>query len=459
MSQSLKIFPYKNNGLVDVKNNRLVNLATPVDDNDAVTKVYVDSALVGANDPEALKSYALVADNQADITYPSQRSAEYTCVKVNTETITTSSVLPLGSGTNANIYDQYLHNGKLYVCGRFTTVDGISSPKIAIWDLATESWSSIGAPSTSFNIGKILVDANDNVYAADTLDMFNFSGNPRLHKYDASTETWSTLTFPTGFSSQPPRSSHIDSNGHVYLVLNNNSNIKYLYKYDGSSFSLVADFSSISSYQYMNVTNIDSTGTIYIGGNFGLRKLNGSTWEPVGDRYISGVEITNILFDANNYVYVSGYNQNVSYYNGSTWTSLGSGVEGGDTDNNSIAFDENGNIFTLSNYGSYVYKWTASTQTWSTYHYDASHNYDKCVYYNGLLYVTGNIPGYIGAVTSSTNTTSKMITLNAPSGYAFVDVNNNSYAPTSVTFYAVGNYFKVLYSVDDDTYYTVNNTL
>jgi hypothetical protein len=453
MSQSLKIFPYKNNGLINVKNNRLANLVAPINTNDVVTKAYVDSALVGANDPEALKAYALIANNQT-VTHSSERSAEYTCVKVNSTTTSSFGLTFLGDGTNAvdsgvagDIRTMYARNGKVYFGGTFTN-------KFAVYDIMNQTWSTLGS-SFGGTVTRILVDSNNNVYVL---------GGGNFNKYTAATSTWSIISYPTFIT--PIGTSYsftMDSNDLIYVpMISSFGGIKTLYTYNGSTWTNIANLSGsgASVYSYTpDVISVDTDGTIYIAGSFGLRKRDGSSWVTVGDQFTtSDGSITNIMFNANHDVYIGSntLNTDIQYYNGSTWSTINFPDTISNIGVNSMAYNADGNIFITKE--SNVYLLDVSTNEISTYYNDANESYDYCVFIDEFLYIGGNfIDGadvrHAARLGTTSNTTYKIVIVQPPSTYSFVDLNNNSTTYSNVTFTTVGEKWTIYYSTADDTYY------
>jgi hypothetical protein len=483
MSQSLKIFPYKNNGLVDVKNNRLVNLATPVDDNDAVTKGYVDTALTGANDPEALKTYALVTDDQT-IVHPSERSAEYKCAKVNTGyvdptyTPTALSGGLSGGTSDGRIYAFAQYNGFIYVGGSFLTATNspstsISSRYLAIWNPSTQEWSAFPSDPL-YEVYRMAIDSQGNVYT------INFSG--RISKWTASTNTWSTILndstkLSLGYAIV------VDSNDDVYVGGSNASSAAILKKYISSTntwVDLESNIGSTASSSIWFIVQSPVNNDLYVGkvafSSSTVYRYNtsSSTWSQIVG--LNASSLGGMVIDSTGLLYVSG-NTYVTRYNSTTDTTTsltysnqympdGSQILGTFANAKRLVVDSEDNVYLSSGGSAYIMKLNHGTTVF--YGIRVIRN-DALFVYNDILYFGSdlNTPntyyptiGNLGKMESITTTVFNMTTiLQAPSSYSFVDMNDNTNTLSNITFTTVGDTFKVLYSPYDDTYYIVENTV
>ncbi|MCX8080260.1 MAG: T9SS type A sorting domain-containing protein [Bacteroidia bacterium] len=108
----------------------------------------------------------------------------------------------MGSGvgpSNHLLYGIDLYGNKVIVCGAFSTAGGNNIRNIAMYDLSTNTWTSVGSP-TAFPINSIVYDVKvvgNQLIAVGNFQSVNSLTVNGIAKYDFSTNTWTSVG--TGF--------------------------------------------------------------------------------------------------------------------------------------------------------------------------------------------------------------------------------------------------------------------
>lgn len=89
--------------------------------------------------------------------------------------------ITLNNGVNGTVHALLIHNNKLYVGGEFTEADGITANHVAVYDLTTNQWQSIGSLDSTVRVFAVY---NNEIYAGG-----DFTG--LVSKWDGS--TWQNI--------------------------------------------------------------------------------------------------------------------------------------------------------------------------------------------------------------------------------------------------------------------------
>ena len=111
-----------------------------------------------------------------------------------------SSWSALGSGIGSGLYTDIVFstivdnsNNLLYVAGSFNTAGGITANNIAVWNLNSSTWSSIGTGSNG-RINSLALDNNNNLYVGGLFTNIGGVSANYIAKWDGS--SWSSLSSP-----------------------------------------------------------------------------------------------------------------------------------------------------------------------------------------------------------------------------------------------------------------------
>jgi hypothetical protein len=107
----------------------------------------------------------------------------------------TNSWSRLGDGMNSNVNALAAHDGKVYVGGWFTTAGGFTANRVAVWDIATQTWASLGTGSANGVGGTVtaLTAHAGKVYVGGGFTTAGGSTANRVAVWDIATQTWSSL--------------------------------------------------------------------------------------------------------------------------------------------------------------------------------------------------------------------------------------------------------------------------
>ncbi len=270
---------------------------------------------------------------------------------------TGSAWTTLGGGTNDQVLDLAITASSLYVGGFFTTVNGgaLTVNHVAMIDILTSGWSTLGSGLTGSWAGAIAIDGNDNVYVTGAFTQAGGSPANNVAMWDGT--TWSILKNPTGLTDG------LDSDGFSLAI--NGSDV-----YIGGRFSLAEGTYAASSLVRWNALDQQfyspgnsvngpvyalaiSGSEVYVGGDFtsaggltarSIARWNSAnnTWYPVSPDQLSGCNgtcpgpVVSAIAVNESDVYVGGnftnaggiVVNNIARLNGTTWSAMSGGVTG-----------------------------------------------------------------------------------------------------------------------------------
>lgn len=261
---------------------------------------------------------------------------------------------------------------QLYVGGGFLDVDGKTDLKnLARFNLRTEAWEQVpGIDSNHNNFVRALHRANDGTLLIGG-DFTSIGGAvvQKIARFDQATNTWSSLFDPTaGDNASGPLG------GGVYSITSFGDHIYiggFIFNHDNPAWRYVRSYNTATS-RWSNVGEglndrvsslvADGSGMIYAGGGFtmsreaevkGVARWNGSVWEEVGGGVVGDVRAIALAPDGTLYVggqFTSAGGQpasNVASWNGATWNMLDGGIEGGGAVNGvyGMSIDASGRVY------------------------------------------------------------------------------------------------------------------
>lgn len=229
--------------------------------------------------------------------------------------------LPVGGGANNPISCLFTDtvNNKLYAGGYFSSMGGVSTDAIAVWDGI--KWDSIGS---GLDIVRSITIFNNELYAG---------GSSGVNRWDG--QTWIKLS---------------NNYGDVY----SDGTSLYAFGWFDSIGGIAA--SKIAKYNGISWSAIDTTtwyggsiadvslykNKLYIGGNFNNRNgtiqrlamFNGSQWEQVDNGIQGSIAVVNCFKIMNNILYLGGLfskaqgnpGNSIAGWNGSNWIDMGDGI-------------------------------------------------------------------------------------------------------------------------------------
>lgn len=243
-------------------------------------------------------------------------------------------------------------SGVVYVGGYFTSAGGISANSIAKWDPSTSTWSSLGSGlQYSASLGycyALQLDGDGNLYVGG---WFNTAGGLSAYSiavWNIASSSWSN-PFGTGIRSGTSPgtvySFQLDENDDLYVGGSFNSaggtSVNNIAKWDGASWSGVGDGFNNTVFTLL----VESSTSIYAGGEFTssggtplnyVARWNGTTWSNLGLGLNSKVRT---LLKIGSDLYVGGEftatSDNsiamrcVGKWDGTNWSPVGEGFTGG----------------------------------------------------------------------------------------------------------------------------------
>jgi len=333
----------------------------------------------------------------------------------------------LGSGTNNGLKNSingsvYIYSlvldslGNLYVGGTFNIAGDVSANNIAKYNIVSNTWSQLGKGVTGGDftwVSSLVFDSLGNLYVGGIFTTAGDVSANNIAKYNIASNTWSAL--------------------------------------GSGSINGVTDATNYFSGSSVSSMVFDLSGNLYVGGKFkkaGSLTANciaiwnrNSAWEVITVKTIPGIdikssvnEVRSLVLDSSGNIYVGGNFSavgehtpfNIAKYNVTqkSWSILGSS----ETDNgvsstsasltfvNSMALDSSGNLYvggafdyavpSASNYVNSIAKYTISSSAWSKITRANSSNYgitgtDPAVYAMavdslGTIYVGGTFNSIAG---------------------------------------------------------------
>ncbi|WP_199120219.1 BspA family leucine-rich repeat surface protein [Pedobacter sp. ASV28] len=243
----------------------------------------------------------------------------------------------LGTGVDGLVSAIAVSGGNIYVGGSFTKAGGLTVNRIAKWDGV--NWSALGAGVYSADINNgvnAIAISGNNIYVGGG---FTSAGNDTNIKYLAKWDGSSWSSLGTGVNNVVKTIAASGINvyaGGNFTSVGGDANIKYLAKWDGSSWSsLGTGVDNVVNAIAVSGTNVYVGGTFTsVGGDANLKylaKWNGSSWNSLGTGVDAGVSAIAIF---GNEVYVGGSFvkaggitvNNIAKWDGNNWNSLGSGL-------------------------------------------------------------------------------------------------------------------------------------
>lgn len=231
---------------------------------------------------------------------------------------TTSTWSSLGSGIKLSTGPGYCYalrldgKGKLYVGGNFDTAGEVSAGSIAVWDIASSSWSNpfgIGLKLTTIMNGfanDIEIDENGIIYVGGGFRYAGGNSVNNIAKWDGS--TWSGIG--NGFNFQV-KALIVESSNSIYaggdFTSSGGSPVYYIAKWNGTTWSNLGP--GVNS----KVKTLIKIGSdLYAGGDFTatydnsiilrcVAKWDGSNWSPVGLGFTGGLVYSLIAYGSTLY--------------------------------------------------------------------------------------------------------------------------------------------------------------
>ncbi len=276
----------------------------------------------------------------------------------------------VGSGIDGGInygriFALCVYDSGVYAGGSFASAGGVSANSIAKWD--GTNWSSLG---TEALIGTRALTVFDNTLYAGGSFMTTVSNGFANHiaKWDGT--NWLT----SGSLPETVIAMGVYNNS-IYSAEIVNSDDKYIYKLEGSSWSynnsgtdnavnafavynnelyaggnfLTAGGDSVNRITRWNGTNWSATGAglnqvvwclsmhngeLYAGGNFSTRvsKWDGTNWTAIGNGFNADVRalcsFNGVLYAGGNFTTAGGISANhIAQWDGTNWSALGDGID------------------------------------------------------------------------------------------------------------------------------------
>ena len=301
----------------------------------------------------------------------------------------------LGSGLDDHIYTLAVDsNDNIYAGGTFTSAGGVAANHIAKWD--GNDWSALGS-GTDEAVFALTIDSADTVYAGGDFELAGGIAVSAVAKWDGN--NWVAMgagvkgTYVPG-SSCPPCVFGLatDINDNVYVTGQftqaGGKTANNIAKWNGFGWLNLTDSPMVAPNSAVKAAIHDSTGNLYIGGDFQsvdgvsgtayIAMWDGTTWHALDGGMSNSVHA--LAFDGSGNLYAAGAfskaggvtTGKIAKWDGSSWSALGDATTTtGEV--YTLIFDGNGNLFAGGNYffssssipiTSGVAKWDGSN--WST---------------------------------------------------------------------------------------------
>jgi hypothetical protein len=246
---------------------------------------------------------------------------------------TTWSIMGTGvSGGGAQVFALADFSGYLYVGGDFTNAGGNAIINIARWNGSTSAWSAVGNSVSGGHVKTFTVIGTKLYVGGKFLAVNNtssqVSGSGCIATWDGT--TWAAVG--GGISGTTPEVDAIASMGtDVYaggkFTMAGSIAVTNVAKWNGSVWSAVGNPGGIV------YTLAAFNGSMYAGGDFGVKMWNGSSWVALGTGTTGGN--VNALVNYNGALNIGGFftsaggdatKKYLARWNGSTWFSSNSGL-------------------------------------------------------------------------------------------------------------------------------------
>jgi hypothetical protein len=243
---------------------------------------------------------------------------------------TTGTWFGMGTGigpSNHQVHGIELYGNKVIVCGGFGTAGGNNIRNIAMYDLSTNTWTSVGSP-TAFPVNSEIHDVK--IFGNYLIAVGNFSAVNSIvcngiAKYDLTTQTWTNVGF--GFLDN----SNQFSSGIRGIRLKEEGNELYVcgsfVKFNGILCNAIAKFdpvtnsvTAISNPTYTGIGNFFSGyvndvvrdgNRLYIGGIFSCGVPTQPSYTTFSTSNIIGFNLQNNQFFPLSNANISGFNGEV----------------------------------------------------------------------------------------------------------------------------------------------------
>ncbi len=247
---------------------------------------------------------------------------------------------------------------KIYVGGEFTGMNPGGADRIGIYDPLADTWSKVGGSNAipNNNVRSAVFGPDGKLYLGGSFTAVDGDGDSDyVVTWDPATETWAPVGIPdTGAAAINWVSAMaFDSEGNLYVTgkFTNFADVAaadHFAKWDGSAWSaLGTPLAGAAAITEAHAIAIDSQDNIYVGGNFlnwaddanadMLVMWDGTAWAAVNSTALNN-DVRSIAIDPEDVVYIAGDFTNaasigaadyVVQWDGLTFAALGLGLAGG----------------------------------------------------------------------------------------------------------------------------------
>ncbi|MGB6222451.1 choice-of-anchor D domain-containing protein [Haloferula sp.] len=229
----------------------------------------------------------------------------------------------LGDGLNNRVHALALLDGNLYAGGQFTEAGGERAINIAMWNGSEWSPLGIGPNGTVYALAAV----GDELYAGGQFTITGGIATNNLARWDG--ENWNAVGNGTN-----GRINALTSNGSSLVAggnftLANGVTLNRIGQWNGTEWTALG--TGVDGQVFALTT---SNGNIYAGGEFSqagglssgrrIARWNGSAWSGLG----TGIGATVYAIAANDEDIFAGNTAGIIQWNGSAWSQLGSGTNG-----------------------------------------------------------------------------------------------------------------------------------
>jgi hypothetical protein len=244
----------------------------------------------------------------------------------------------LGTGSNNGVNELVVSlaidgQGRVYAGGNFTQAGGVSANRIARFDPATNTWSALGTGSNNGANGSVralAIDGSGRVYAGGTFTEVGGVSASRIARFDPASNTWSTLgSGSTNGVSGQVNALAIDAQGSVYVggvftQAGSVTGVNRIARFDPAtnSWSALGTGANNGVNNDVHALAIDGSGRVYVGGSFtqagsvtGVNRIARfdpatNSWSTLGSGSNNGVNsntsVEALAIDAQGRVYAGG---------------------------------------------------------------------------------------------------------------------------------------------------------